>query len=169
MVSTIAGGMMGTTNAVGTMAKFLEPISVAYDAGQLYIADTQDNVIRVMDLTTMAVTTLVGLSGTAGEVNGDASMATFTSPIRLVADHIGNLYVTELNLLGNGATPGTIRRIDLSGPTVSTFAGVQGSYGVVPGPLPATMNEPFGLALTPTGDLLVGDIREEIVGLISAP
>jgi hypothetical protein len=74
---------------------------------------------------------LIAVNGVAGELNGDAAMATLDSPFRPIADGIGNLYVTELSRF-TGYGSHTIRRIDLSGPSVTTFARAPGRSGRSP-------------------------------------
>jgi DNA-binding beta-propeller fold protein YncE len=67
----------------------------------------------------------------------------------VAVDSLGDLYIADT---GNN----TIRKIDIHG-NVSTVAGVSGLGGaVVPGPLPAQLSSPQGVALDPaTGGLLV--------------
>jgi DNA-binding beta-propeller fold protein YncE len=169
-VTTVAGGTMGTANGTILSAKFLQPLSVAYDRDTLYVADGQDDVIRKIDLATGMVTTLVGLSGQSGSTDGDASSATFNSPFSLLADGLGSLYVVEAKrfLEYRQTDPGLLRRIDLATATVSTMAGTRGEVGVAPGPTPSTLNCPTGLALTSSGDTLVSDPCDGVVVRLSA-
>jgi hypothetical protein len=169
-VSTLAGGTKGTMNGTGKAAQFLYPAGITYAGGTLYVADEVDSTIRAVDVKSGAVTTFFGLSGQYGDMDGNAATATLNHPFRLVADGIGNLFVAEYTFFGmtNQNSPNILRRIDLASQTISTFAGAQGQVGFVPGPLPATFNCPFGLGLTPTGDLLVTDPCDGVVGLISA-
>jgi hypothetical protein len=58
-VTTIAGsGEAGLRNGVGTTARFHEPGGLSAAAGKLYVADTNNHAIRVVDLRTGWVTTL---------------------------------------------------------------------------------------------------------------
>jgi streptogramin lyase len=158
-VSTLAGGTEGTLNGAGTAAQFLAPTGLAYVDGILYVADSTDSVIRRIDVATAEVTTLIGLSGVTGQVDGDASAATFLYPARLVSDGIGNLYVSEY--LGS-----VIRRIDIAGKRVSTLAGVRGQLGLAPATLPSTVNCPFGFVVDPKGDLIFADYCDGAVAAI---
>jgi hypothetical protein len=169
-VSTLAGGTSGTKNGMGKAAQFLSPVSVAFTPGTLYVGDNADCAIRAIDLATANVTSFMGLSGQCTDTDGDASKATFSHPIRLIADGIGNLYVSELFVGSSGAQQpqSIVRRIDIAAQRVSTFAGAAGEFGVVPGPLPATLNGPVGFGLTPQGDLLVTNAYDGVVVLISA-
>lgn len=96
------------------------------------------------------VTTLAGLSGTSGAVNGTGSAARFNTLFAVVVGAGGNLYVTES---GNHV----IRKITPQG-VVTTYAGLIGSSGLVNGPLAtARFNNPGGLAQDADGNLYVAD------------
>jgi hypothetical protein len=169
-VSTIAGsGVQGTlNNAMPKQAQFMDPIGLAYDDGFLYICDYLDNTIRRMNLQTGAVDTLIGLSGVAGDLDGDASTATLNGPYRLVADGIGNLYLTELQLVLNADLnfTGTIRRINIKERKITTFAGTPGKVGLQAGPIPSTVNFPSAIARMPGHDLAFGDFTEATLAII---
>jgi DNA-binding beta-propeller fold protein YncE len=98
--------------AFGT-AKLQHPLGITGgDDGLLYIADTYNSKIKVLNPETKALTTLSGLGGTGGYRDGDVSQAAFDEPGGLAyAD--GKLYVADTN---NQA----IRVIDLDTKTVST-------------------------------------------------
>lgn len=168
--TTIAGsGVQGTlNNANAKMAQFMDPIGLTYDNGVLYICDYLDNTIRRMNLQTGAIDTLIGLSGVAGDVDGDASTATLNGPYRLVADGIGNLYLTELQLALNENLnfSGTIRRINIKDRTIKTFAGTPGRVGLQAGPIPSTVNFPSAIARMPNQDLAFGDFTEATLAII---
>ena len=63
---------------------------------------------------------------------------------------------------------GTIRKVTQSG-TVSTVAGVAGSHGVKAGTLPASLNQPTGIAFGRDGGLLVSDAVEAVIVEITLP
>lgn len=74
-----------------------------------------------MNTSTFEVTTLAGLSGTSGALDGIGAAARFNFPRSIVLDStMANLYVVDYN---NHA----IRKIDVATGTVSTFAGVLNS------------------------------------------
>jgi hypothetical protein len=143
----------------------MNPFGLAYDNGFLYIADAGDHTIRRLDLKTNEVTGFIGLSGQPGDVDGDAGMALFRSPARLLADGIGNLFVAEIPLQ-NGSFPGLIRRIDINGRKVSPYAGAAGKLGLATGTLPSTVNCPLSFTLTPQGDLAFVDFCDASVAVI---
>ena len=113
VVSTLAGSTnFGSVNAVGTNASFYQPEGVAVDiAGNVYVADTANNMIRKISGGT--VTTLAG-STNFGNANGVSTNAAFYGPEALAVDGAGNVYVADT---GNDM----IRKI--SGGTVTTLAG----------------------------------------------
>jgi DNA-binding beta-propeller fold protein YncE len=84
-------------------------LGVAYDAGKIYVADTYNNKIKVVDAETGATKTLVG----TGEAGGDDQAPTFDEPAGLsLAGR--KLYVADTN---NHA----IRIVDLETNRVSTL------------------------------------------------
>jgi sugar lactone lactonase YvrE len=139
-VSTVAGSFNFYFDGVGTAAKFSSPLGVAWDAGNLYVADTGNHVIRRIDLATRSVSTLAGTAGQTGSANGQGAAARFNSPTGLAADHAGHLYVAD-------RANNQIRAIDLATAGVTTLAGL-GQAGSTDGVgTGALFNAPQGLAL----------------------
>jgi hypothetical protein len=127
-VVTIAGtiGVAGSADGIGTAATFNCPIGVEVGNGFLYVSESA-NVIRKIDLTTMQVTTIAGVSGAADAgTDGVGAAARFAYPNDLVLVGTNDLYVIETNGY-------TIRKIDLTSNTVSTVAGQYGVRGNVDG------------------------------------
>jgi sugar lactone lactonase YvrE len=117
MVTTIAGtyGMPGATDDVGAAARFVEPEGIALDgAGNLFIADTDNNTIRKMVLATGTVSTLAGTAGMVGAVDAQGMAARFAKPKALAYDGAGTLYV-----LDNGNA--SIRKVTVADGTVGTL------------------------------------------------
>jgi len=83
------------------------------DSGNLWIADTQNHVIRKI-APDGRVTTVAGMPGLAGFVNGAGTAARFNQPRGIAVDHTGVVYVSDYN-------NNSIRKITPDG-TVSTFA-----------------------------------------------
>lgn len=110
-------GMSAVTDGIGAAARIGGQGSIVYGAGALYWYESGRAVIRRMDLATRAVTTLVGLAGSSGDVDGVGSAARLGFPFALVyAD--GRLYFPEAN-------DRTLRMIDVATRTVTTIAGMQ--------------------------------------------
>jgi DNA-binding beta-propeller fold protein YncE len=98
---------------VGT-SRLQHALGVAGDAdGQIYVADTYNSKIKVIDPATNEISNLFGRGGLGGYRDGDASVAEFDEPGGLDYAN-GRLYVADTN---NHA----VRVIDLETNTVSTL------------------------------------------------
>jgi len=151
IVSTYAGsGQAGYQNGSATsgqlknstdsLAIFNNPEGLAIDAaGNIYVADRGNNVIRKISPAGRVVT--VAGTRTAGDVDATGEYASFNNPSGLAVDGQGNLYVSDQ---GNSA----IRKITPAGVT-TTIAG---------GPLqPTVINFPSALAIDKQGNLYITD------------
>src|SRR3569833_10682 len=115
--STVVAGSdsAGYMDGLGPDARFDHPFGLALDnAGNLYIADEGNSLIRKIDPATN-VTTFAGMVGVIGSANGADSLSSFNKPFSVAADANGNVFVADA---GNNL----IRKITPDG-TVSTFAG----------------------------------------------
>ncbi len=123
IVSTIAGtaGSAGSTDAVGTDARFFSPYGITTDGENLYVADYSNHTIRKMVTASGVVSTLAGTAGAPGSANGTGANARFNNPAGITTDGI-NLYVTD-------NANHTIRKIVISTGVVSTLAGTAGQPG----------------------------------------
>src|SRR6185503_7208178 len=111
----------------------------------LYVADYANHTIRKMtpDGTNWVVTTIAGLAGSSGSVNGTNSNARFNIASSVAVDNAGNLYVAD-------AVNNLIRKMTLTGTNwvVTTLAGLGGNYGGTDGPAhTALFKGPSGVAL----------------------
>ena len=82
-VYTLAGGgVRGYADGIGTNARFASPAGVAVDGFTrlLFVSDSDNMVIRKIDLDTNRVTTLAGSPGVPGFVNGRGEAAAFSRP-----------------------------------------------------------------------------------------
>ena len=116
VVTTLAGlaTISGSADGTGSAARFLNPNGIAADvAGNVYVADTFNHTIRKVTPAGV-VTTLAGLAGSPGSVDGTGSAARFFDPNGIAVDGAGNLYVADT---GNKS----IRKITPAG-VVSTYA-----------------------------------------------
>jgi hypothetical protein len=127
-----------------TSASLYVPQGVAVDsAGNLYIADTENNRIRKVSggtITTVAGNGNAGFSGDAGP----ATSASLNYPVGVAVDSAGNLYVPDVE-------NNRIRKV--SGGTITTIAG-NGDTGFSGDGGPATsasVDYPKGVAVDSTG------------------
>lgn len=161
-VSTLAGlaGNSGTNDGTGAGARFNSPYDVAVGGdGTVYVADANNHVIRAISPTGV-VSTLAGLAGTPGKVNGAGSAARFNSPRGIVVDSSNNVYVADTS---NDA----IRKITPAG-VVSTFAGTLGSPGTNDATgTSAGFNLPIGLTMDGAGNLYVADFSNKAIRKIT--
>lgn len=160
VVATLAGnGTLGSADGTGAGARFNAPEGIAVDsAGNVYVADTQNNLIRKITSGGL-VSTLAG-SGAAAFADGTGNLASFSGPSGLAIDSAtGMLYVADA---GNRR----IRKVTAGG-VVTTFAGSGASGALNATGTAATFREPRGLALLPGGDLVVADRLSHLVRRIT--
>jgi DNA-binding beta-propeller fold protein YncE len=82
LIETIGSGLPGDNDGIFTQARFYRPQGLAVDADQLYVADTENHQIRVVDFQARAVHTLAGTGkqGAWGGEGGDAMQIDLNSP-----------------------------------------------------------------------------------------
>lgn len=97
-VSTLAGkaGKPGSTDGVGSAARFDWPNGIAVDAqGKLYVADNVNSTVRCITPTGQ-VTTVAGKAHSWGSEDGPAQDARFEFPFGVAVDGAGTvLYITD--------------------------------------------------------------------------
>jgi large repetitive protein len=135
---------------------FNNPTGVGLDgAGNLYIADTGNRIIRKITAANGTVTTVAG-DGTEGFM-GDGGLATaseLNSPSGVTIDASGNIFIADT---GNNR----IRRVDALSGEISTVAG--GGTGPADTATGATLSEPYAVAFDAAGDMYIPDSGNNIV------
>jgi large repetitive protein len=172
---SVAGSYRAWTSTkdgiLATAANLWEPQSMAFDgAGNMYVADTLHNKIRVVAppasgatagiITTFAGTGDAGFSGDGGQ----AKLAALNGPSGVAIDGAGNVYVADT---GNNRirkiTPAGIITT-LAGNGVPDFAGdTQPADGVN-----TELNNPYGLTIDYAGNLYIADTNNQRVRRIDA-
>ncbi|MGB6744160.1 MAG: Ig-like domain repeat protein [Terracidiphilus sp.] len=158
-----------------TQAELYLPSGLALDgAGNVYIADTAHNRIRMVCASATSATiagttctgtgiiaTIAGTGAPGNSGNGPASTATLDSPGGLAVDGAGNLFIADT---GNDE----IREIvAATGQIVAMAGGGAGCAGqtdtVGDGctPLEASLNQPEGVTLDVSGDIFIADTANE--------
>jgi NHL repeat-containing protein len=160
-ISTVAGNGTqghGGDGGLATNAELYQPDGVAVDdAGNLFIADTNNHRIRKVAAGTGTISTVAG-NGTLG-YSGDGGLATSAelyTPYVVVVDIADNLYIADSN---NQA----IRKVDGDTGTISTVAGngTLGYSGDGGAATSAELNLPFGVSLDGPGNLYIADFGNE--------
>ena len=158
-ITTVAGDGSAGYDATATVAittSLNQPGGVAIDgAGDLFIADTNNNVIREVNLTTGSIATVAGTGapGYTGD-GGAATAATLNSPEGIAVDAAGDLYIadTDNNAVREViAATGKIATIAGDGTGVPGFAG-DGSLAIH-----AKLDAPYAVTLDYAGNLYVAD------------
>ncbi len=156
IISTFAGtGSPGYTGNGGpaTSATMYYPHGIALDtAGNVYVAEWSNYVIRKINVTTGIISTVVGtgVSGFSGD-GGLATAAQLASPSGVAVDSFGNIFIAD-------NYNHRIRKVNVSG-IISTIAGT-GTLGFTgDGALAtaATFWNPHGVATDGAGQAFVAD------------
>ena len=168
VITTIAGsgtsGYSGDSGAA-TSAQLYYPAGMALDGkGNLYIADTGNNVVREVAVSTGIITTVAG-SGTAGYSGdgGPATNAELDYPVFVSLDSAGNLFIAD-------TSNDVIRKVNASSGTISTVAG-NGEWGYRGdgGPaIAAELVQPRGLTFDIAGDLYIADTGNQVIREVNA-
>ena len=155
-VGCVPGGNLSGDGGPAVNATLDCPLGLDIDAsGNLYVADTDNNVIRKIDTGTPRIITTIAGTGAAGNTGdgGLATNATLRSPDRVSVNGAGNFFISDS---GNNV----IRRVDGTSKIITAFAG-SGTFAFAGdgGPaLAASFATPVGVVVTPEGNMYVGDV-----------
>jgi len=140
-VLDVAGsGEIGLTDGAFAEAAFNHPQGMALDGQRLYVADTENHAIRLVDFATRRVTTVAGTGQQArqSDVSGPATQTPLNSPWDLLL-HNGALYVAM-------AGSHQLWRMDVKAGRIERFAG-SGREARTDGPFElAALAQPSGIA-----------------------
>ena len=159
IITTVAGnGNQGYSGdgSVATSAQLDNPNGVAVDAaGNLYIADGNNNRIRKVNVTTGIITTVAG-NGNQG-YSGDGGAATSAQlaiayQSGLAVDAAGNLYIADCD-------NNRIRKVNAATGIITTVAGngTQGYSGDGGAATSAQLDWPWGVAVDASGNIYIAD------------
>jgi len=136
-----------------TSARLSRPTGVALDRqGRLLVSDTENDVIRIADLTARTISTF---AGKPGGLSGDGGLATQSQVFRpedLAIDSSGNVFLSE-------PSAKRVRRVAAATGRIGAYAGT-GTSGFTGDGGPATaarVSSPRGLALDSSGTLYIAD------------
>jgi sugar lactone lactonase YvrE len=154
VTTTIAGmtGAAGSADGTNTDARFNLPTGIARDSlGNLYVTDVYNDTVRLITPvgTNWVVSTIAGLAGVGGTVDGTNADARFAVPEDIKIDSDGNLFVAEHS---------AIRKVVHSGTNwiVTTLGQNNGSF---------YWGEPNALAFDKFGNLFVADTYKNVIRL----
>ena len=197
VISTIAGGGTGCsqqTDSVGdgcpaTSAEFVNPAGIAVDsAGNVYVADINDQRIREVNVSTGTISTVAGGAGTgcSGPLDsvGDGCPATdagLSYPRGVTLDASGNMYIADSGhdmiraVYRQGAALASL--IELENPGVTPVVGniyriagtgTAGSFGDDGLAASAQVSYPFGVAVDTTGNVYIADLYNNRIREVTA-
>ena len=181
-VTAVAGNGKAGYSGDGRLAAFAElnePTGVAVDAkGNLYIADSSNNVIRRVDAKTGIITTVAGnvaadkasdgLGGFSGD-GGPATGAQLNEPQGVALDGAGDLFIADTF---NNA----VREVTPAG-AISTVVNSASANGGIPtaggetnnvAPTASKLNTPYGVGVDPsTDDLYIADTHNSKIAQVT--
>ena len=173
-ISTIAGvrptntgthcGYSGDGGAATSAELWFPSKAIADSAGNVYIADTNNCVVRKVN-TSGVISTYAGKPQTCGYAgNGAAATkAELNAPSGLAFDASGNLYIAE-------TSNDVIREVSAATGNISTFAGVGSVSGFKGDGGPATsaeLNGPSDIAFDSSGNMYIADYGNQRVRIVS--
>jgi sugar lactone lactonase YvrE len=164
VITSIAGkGVAGYSGDGGlaTNAMLNWPTGLAIDtAGNVYIADQFNNVIRKVAAAAGIITTIAGnnaLIGFSGD-GGPATNAALWHPADVGVDHSGNVYFVDQD-------NSVVRKVNTATGIITTAAGIDtAGYSGDGGPATkAKLNFPQGIAVDSAGNVYIADFYNSCI------
>jgi len=165
-IRKLGAGMVSTLTTGAARANAVN--GIAFGLGGVFALFTEQNAIHRIEMSDSAVTTVMGVAGTAGTADGTGVAATFTSPagiavadtgtIAIVADGANLIRAVQMDLVGNDHVVTTIAG---AGGADANDGNTSPEDGI--GPLTTKFSQPKGVALAPApagGDALFALIAD---------
>ena len=163
-ITTVAGSGIAAFVGDGgpaTSAGLDLPRGVAIDsAGNLFIADADNNRIRKVDHATQVITTVAGGGGFFSSGDGGPAIGAGMFPVGVAVDGAGNLFIADVG-------SNRIRKVDHATQIITTVAGGGSSPATCMGSTDsigdgcaatsASLNNPFAVTVDSAGNLFVAD------------
>jgi sugar lactone lactonase YvrE len=158
IITTVAGKGFSGYSGDGGLAKnasLNEPHGVAVDGlGNIYIADSKNHCIRMVDITTEIINGVAGTCGSSGYSgdNGLATDAKLDEPSGVYVDGSRNLFIADTN-------NNVIRKVDWTTKLIIRVAGDKNAInlGDTGQATDAKLSKPIGVFVEPSGDLYIAD------------
>jgi len=191
-IATVAGnGIAGNSGDTGpaTSAELGYPTGMAVDSvGNLYIADNNNNRIRVVNTQASSITVAGvtigagdiatvagnGIAGNSGD-NGPATSAEVSYPQSVVVDSAGHLYIADyianrIRVVNTQATDTTVAGVPIGAGDIATVAGngTGGYDGDGSAAISAELNYPLGVAVDSAGNLYIADEHNSCIRKVDA-
>ncbi len=145
-----------------TGAELYNPAGLAFDGGELYIADRFNNRVRLVN-TSGVITTIAGDGASGGPLSapGPATSVALDRPSAVVVSSSGDVYVAD-------SSANEVLELSPSG-RLSVFAGtgVAGFSGAGGPATQAELSFPTALALSSNGDLYIADSGNNRIRMVS--